>query len=90
MAQVSLHLPRMLHQFTGGESNLAIEAESVRAALEVAMERHPMLRRHLMTEAGVIREHLHVFLNDDDVRNQLDHALSDRDEIHVLQAMSGG
>jgi hypothetical protein len=37
-----------------------------------------------------VREHVHVFLNETDVRQDLAAATRDGDEIYVLQAMSGG
>ncbi len=88
--QLTLRLPRLLAQFCDGETALPVAGADVRAALDDAMGRHPLLRRHLLDEGDRVREHVHVFLNETDVRQDLAAATRDGDEIYVLQAMSGG
>lgn len=90
MATLWLRLPRLLAQFCAGESRLGVEGSDVRSALDDAIRRHPLLGTHLFEEDGRVRPHLHVFLNDTDVREDLGALTHDGDEIAVLQAMSGG
>ncbi len=90
MARAELRLPQMLHPFAGGARSVAVQGGDVRQALEDAFARHPLLRPHLFTEEGRVREHVHLFLNERDVRDELDARLRDGDELYVLQAMSGG
>ena len=86
----SLTLPQTLAPFCDGERRVDAEGATVRSALEAAFERHPMLRSQLVDEAGAMRPHLHLFLNEEDVRNALDTPLRPGDRLLVLRATSGG
>jgi len=44
----------------------------------------------VLNERGEVREHVHLFLNENDVREDLRAATRDGEEIYVLQAMRGG
>ncbi|HYZ00961.1 MAG TPA: MoaD/ThiS family protein [Candidatus Binatia bacterium] len=90
MASVVLRVPPTLAQFCAGERVLTVSGATVDEALGDATTRHPLLRVQLLDEGGRVREHLHLFLNDTDVRRDLDTALREGDELTVLRAMSGG
>jgi sulfur-carrier protein len=90
MASVVLRVPPTLAQFCAGERLLAVSGATVNEALAAAAARHPLLRNQLLDEGGRVREHLHLFLNDTDVRRELDTRLREGDELTVLRAMSGG
>lgn len=90
MQGITLKVPRMLAAFCDGQTRLAVSGTDVRSALEDAMARHHMLRIHVLNERGEVREHVHLFLNETDVREDLSAATREGDEIYVLQAMSGG
>jgi molybdopterin converting factor small subunit len=90
MASVVLRVPPTLAQFCAGERALSVSGATVDEALLDATARHPLLRVQLLDEGGRVREHLHLFLNDTDVRRDLDTVLREGDELTVLRAMSGG
>jgi molybdopterin synthase sulfur carrier subunit len=90
VSRLKLRVPHLLAPFCDGETSLQVSGGDVRAALEDAITRHPLLRTHLLDERGRVREHIHLFLNETDVRDDLDAATRDGDELYVLQAMSGG
>ena len=90
MASVVLRVPPTLAQFCAGERVLKVAGATVDDALGDATARHPLLRVQLLDEGGRVREHLHLFLNDTDVRRDLDTVLREGDELTVLRAMSGG
>lgn len=90
MASVVLRVPPALAQFCAGERALKVAGATVDGALRDATTRHPLLRAQLLDEGGRVREHLHLFLNDTDVRQDLDTVLREGDELTVLRAMSGG
>lgn len=85
-------LTRALAQQTQGELRHQVDAATVHDAIACVIERHPLLRRYILTDNGVLRQHVNVFLNDALVADR--RGLTDRvepsDEIHVLQAVSGG
>lgn len=86
----SLTLPQALASFCDGERQVAADGSTVRSALEAAFVRHPMLRSQLVDETGSLRPHLHLFLNDEDVRNALDTPVTTADRLLILRATSGG
>lgn len=86
----SLTVPQALAAFCDGERRLTAEGETVRSALEAAFVRHPMLRSQLVDETGSLRPHLHLFLNEEDVRNALDTPVTSADQLLILRATSGG
>lgn len=90
MPRMTLTVPHMLAAFCGGQARLPVNGADVRSALEDAIARHPLLRTHVLNERGEVREHVHLFLNETDVREDLSAATREGDEIYVLQAMSGG
>lgn len=86
----SLTLPQTLVSFCDGERHLAAEGATVRSALEAAFRCHPLLRSQLLDETGSLRPHLHLFLNEDDVRHALDTPVTAADHLLILRATSGG
>jgi molybdopterin converting factor small subunit len=92
MATVTVWIPGLLRDFTNGEIEFAVSANTVGGALEAAIARHPLLRSHLADEHGHPRRHVNVFHNQDMVRDEaeLDGAVADGDRITILQSVSGG
>jgi molybdopterin converting factor small subunit len=84
-----LFLPSILCERGGGiESPVEVDGSSVGSVLEAVCERHPGLRRWVVDEAGRLRQHVKVFVNDREAG--LDTELAAADEVHVVPAISGG
>ena len=70
----------------------AVEAATVREALDAIVRDDPRLGAYLADEQGRLRAHVAAFVGGAFVRDRV--SLSDRvadgDEIHFLQALSGG
>lgn len=68
------------------------EASTVRAALDAYFDRFPSVRSYVVDDAGAVRKHVAIFLNDDLIvdRATLADAVVDGDRLHVFQALSGG
>ena len=67
-------------------------ARTVREALDGVFTGNPQLRSYLVDEQGRLRRHINLFINDRAVadRIHLSDPVTDDDEIHVFQALSGG
>lgn len=91
-AGVTVHVPSMLRDHCAGAAELALEADSVRGALEVLSRRHPGLYRSVCDETGAVRRHVNVFVNTSNVRDGagLDTLLAPGDIVTILPAVSGG
>jgi molybdopterin synthase sulfur carrier subunit len=83
-----------LTDFTNGQSQIVVDspAATVGEALDTLWRRHVGLRDRVLNEQGKLRQHVNIFLNDDNVRRKelLDTTLPDNCEITILPAVSGG
>jgi molybdopterin synthase sulfur carrier subunit len=91
---VTFQIPGPLRQFTGGRSQVEIEGTSgtVRDALHVLWTLHPGLRDRLATEQEQIREHINIFVGNENTRytGGLATRVSDGAEISIVPSISGG
>ena len=92
MPEVRFRLPSLLAEFAGNQRSFVVDANTVGAALDAAMDTYPLLRTHLEDEGGVQRPHVNVFFNDTEVRqlSSLAAPVRDGDEITIIQSVSGG
>ena len=53
---------------------------------------HPLVRGYVLDDQGGLRHHVAVFVNETQIADRvaLTDAVADHDQIHVLQALSGG
>lgn len=85
-------IPGSLRAYSGGASELALDASTVRQTLAELERVHPGVYRSVCDETGAVRRHINVFVNSDHVRDRegLDTALSPGDVVTILPAVSGG
>lgn len=92
MPAVTISIPTMLRDCVSGQRAITLEATSARQALETLLERYPLLKFHLL-EGTNLRTHL-VILHDGipihPLRDSSDVTFTGNQEIHILQAVSGG
>lgn len=69
-----------------------VAGDTVRAALDAVFAHHEVLRGYVLDDQARLRKHVAVFVNGLRVqdRDGLSDPVSPGDEIHVLQALSGG
>jgi molybdopterin synthase sulfur carrier subunit len=91
---ITFNVTGFLTDFTGGQSQIVVDAaaKTVGEALGSLWQQHPGLRDRVVNEQGQLRQHVNIFLNEDNVRRQrlLDTTLPDNCEITILPAVSGG
>jgi molybdopterin synthase sulfur carrier subunit len=90
---VTFLIPGPLRSFAGG-SHVVIGSHplTLAAALEALWVRCPGMRDRVVTEQAQIREHINVFVGNEDVRHTggLQTPIVDGAEITILPAISGG
>lgn len=71
---------------------VTVEAATVGDALAAVFEAHPALRGYVLDDQGAVRRHVAVFVNGSLIadRARLTDPVRSTDEIHVLQALTGG
>jgi len=91
-ATITVFVPGLLREYSGGAGELALAASSVRCALEELEGRYPALYRNVCDETGRVRKHVNLFVNMDNIRDVggLDAALAAGDVLTILPSVSGG
>ena len=89
MPAVHVRLPRSLLAYWGGKSHVEVDASDVAGALAEVGRLHPGVRDRILDETGRLREHVHVFVNQQAVRDPKTR-LAAGDIVHILPAVSGG
>ena len=91
---VTFFIPGPLRPFAAGESQIVIEPSptTLADALEALWKRCPGIRDRVLTEQVQIREHINVFVDNENIRytGGLQTPVRDRSEITILPAISGG
>lgn len=82
-------IPDPLLSYTAQQRQVEAEGATVAELLADLDRRYPGIRFRIVDEQDSLRPHMRVFVNRVKVR-ALDRALSPTDEVHILQALSGG
>ena len=91
---VTFHIPGALREFTAGRSKIAIEGSpaTLADALSALWTLYPGVRDRIVTEQGQVREHINIFIGDENVRytGGLASPVPPGSEISIVPAVSGG
>ena len=64
-ATVMLRLPSTLSAYSGGKSQLLLQAATVEQLLHELEHQHHLVWEHLCTEHGRVRNHVQIFVNNE-------------------------
>lgn len=91
---LTFHIPGALREFTGGRSKVEIEGSpaTLADALSALWALYPGVRDRVTTEQGQVREHINIFIGDENVRytGGLASPIPAGSEISIVPAVSGG
>jgi len=91
---VTFHIPGALREFTAGHSKVEIahSPATLADALSALWTLYPGVRDRITTEQGQVREHINIFIGDENVRytGGLASPISAGSEISIVPAVSGG
>ena len=79
----------VLFEYTGDQPDVEARGATLGAVLADLDRRYPGLRIRVVDELDRIRRHMNVFVGGRSTRN-LRARIAPDDEIHILQALSGG
>lgn len=80
-----------LRRFTGFESEVELDADSVPTALDQLVERFPQLRPVVLDSDGNLRQVHRLYLNGELLdRGDAGRSLAPNDELGILTAIAGG
>ena len=91
---ITFHIPGPLRQHTGGLGKVEVDVSgsTVAQALDALWLAYPGLRDRILTEQGDVRQHVNVFLGEENIRycGGFHAAVKDGSSITIVPAVSGG
>jgi molybdopterin converting factor small subunit len=91
---ITFHIPGPLRSFADGRSEVEVDetAATLAVALQALWIACPGIRDRVVTEQGLIRQHINVFVGREDVRytGGLATPIPRKAEISIVPAVSGG
>lgn len=91
---LTFHIPGPLRAFSDGQSEvqLGAAAATLRDALNDLCARYPGIRDRVLTEQGAVREHINIFVGNEDSRytGRLSTPVSAGDQITIVPSITGG
>jgi molybdopterin converting factor small subunit len=91
---VTFHIPGALREFTAGHGRVHIEhsPQTLAEALSALWTIYPGVRDRIATEQGQVREHINIFVGDENIRytGGLASPVPSGCEISIVPAVSGG
>ena len=89
---ITIHVPGPLRAYCADVKELTIAARTVRDALDEIERGYTALYRNVCDETGMVRQHLNVFVNSDNMRDGdgVNTKLKPGDVVTILPAVSGG
>jgi molybdopterin converting factor small subunit len=90
-ATVTLRLPSTLSAYSGGKSQIPLQASTVEQLLEELHRQHRQVWERLCDEHGQLREHIRIFVSNRLISgpNGLETPLKPGEEVIVLPAIAG-
>lgn len=91
---LTFHIPAALREFAGGRSTVQIDftGRTLLDALTTLWTAYPGLRDRVVNEQGQIRQHINLFVGNEDVRytGGLTTPVDGKAAISIVPAVSGG
>ena len=89
---VSVRIPTILRTYTGGESEVSAEGDTLAAVLDDLDARYSGIKGRILDESGNLRRFVNVYVGDEDVRfsGGLDAEVAEGAKISIIPAVAGG
>ncbi len=89
---VSVRIPTILRTYTGGQSEVSADGDTLAEVLDHLDASFPGIRSRILDEQGAIRRFVNVYVGNDDVRflDALETKTADGAQVSVIPAVAGG
>jgi molybdopterin converting factor small subunit len=89
---VSVRIPTILRTYTGGESEVSAEGDTLAAVLDDLDASYSGIKARILDDTGALRRFVNVYVGNDDVRflDDLKTPTPDGVQISVIPAVAGG
>lgn len=87
----TIEIPSPLREQAGGNTQVSVQGDTVKAALADLVQQYPALEAKLF-DNGSLRPYINVFVNDEDIRylDELDTPVKDGEIVALIPAVAGG
>ena len=86
---MQVRIPTPLRSYTNQQTEVEATGATLAQLLDDLDRRHPGIRFRMIDEQGRIRRHMRLFVNGETAED-LTAALSEADDVVIMQALSGG
>ncbi|WP_109830100.1 MoaD/ThiS family protein [Reichenbachiella versicolor] len=85
-------IPTPLRKFTGNETIVKVEGDTVKASIDQLVSKFPDLNKHILDADGNIRKFIKVYVGDEDIStlNNENTVVKDDTTIGIIPAIAGG
>ncbi|HEX5987631.1 MAG TPA: MoaD/ThiS family protein [Nocardioides sp.] len=89
---VSVRIPTILRTYTGGESEVSAEGETLAEVIDDLEAKYSGIKARILDDQGAIRRFVNVYVGNDDVRflDNLETKTPDGTQISIIPAVAGG
>ena len=90
---MKIFIPTPLRPYADGKDAADVNATTISEALDLLIQTHPGLKKHLFTEEGKLRAFVNLYFNEDDVRylpEKESTAVSASDTLSIIPSIAGG
>jgi molybdopterin synthase sulfur carrier subunit len=87
-----VRIPVQLRALTNGEEVVTASGRSVLEIIEDIEKKYPGVKDRICEADGRVRRFVNIFVNEEDIRflDNLQTAISDKDEVSIIPAIAGG
>ena len=86
---MTVHIPSPLRSYTAQKGAVDAQGATLGEVLSALDQRYPGLRFRIITEQDTIRQHIRIFVNEEQAQD-LSVALRPDDQVYIICALSGG
>ena len=88
----TVHFTPALKRFRPDITSFEVSVDTVSGVIDSIEERYPGLSDYIVEENRVLRDNVNIFINDTFIRDRkgLTDKVGPEDEVHIIQALSGG
>ncbi|MGH3425538.1 MAG: MoaD/ThiS family protein [Nocardioidaceae bacterium] len=89
---VSVRIPTILRTYTGGESEVSAEGDTLTAVIDSLESAYPGLKTRVVDETGALRRFVNIYVGNEDVRfaDGLATTTPENAQISIIPAVAGG
>lgn len=85
-------IPSALRQYTDNNDAIESAGKTVAEVLEDLTTQYPLLKKHLFSEDGRLRNFVNIYINEDDIRSQQQKqtSIKEGDIVSIIPSVAGG